>query len=194
MPKLLNLPPARILLTLREWFDYKISHCVLKIWLSIQTLDLFSNSPTKNLIFNSKMNLFQVPQQKIWFPIPLLIKNFMYFIFSKIKMCVFTLKEIVCFIVSKLLSLTLCHRERRRSEPVDNTAVTNLLHFNLSQCFFLDYFLFFLYILTCLSVFFSDFFWTCYTSTCFSISFQLFLSLLHFNLSQYFFQISFWTF
>ena len=29
MPKLLNLPPARILLTLREWFDYKISHCVI---------------------------------------------------------------------------------------------------------------------------------------------------------------------
>ena len=29
MPKLLNLPPARILLTLREWFNYKISHCVL---------------------------------------------------------------------------------------------------------------------------------------------------------------------
>ena len=32
MPKLLNLPPARILLTLREWFDYKISHCVLMTW------------------------------------------------------------------------------------------------------------------------------------------------------------------
>ena len=29
MPLLLNLLPARFLLTLREWFDYKISHCVL---------------------------------------------------------------------------------------------------------------------------------------------------------------------
>ena len=29
MPKLLNLPPARILITIREWFDYKISHCVI---------------------------------------------------------------------------------------------------------------------------------------------------------------------
>ena len=31
MPLLLNLLPARFLLTLREWFDYKISHCVIKI-------------------------------------------------------------------------------------------------------------------------------------------------------------------
>ena len=29
MPLLLNLLPARFLLTLREWFDYKISHCVV---------------------------------------------------------------------------------------------------------------------------------------------------------------------
>ena len=29
MPLLLNLLPARFLLTLREWFDYKISHCVI---------------------------------------------------------------------------------------------------------------------------------------------------------------------
>ena len=31
MPLLLNLLPARFLLTLREWFDYKISHCVLSM-------------------------------------------------------------------------------------------------------------------------------------------------------------------
>ena len=29
MPLLLNLLPARFLLTPREWFDYKISHCVI---------------------------------------------------------------------------------------------------------------------------------------------------------------------
>ena len=28
--QILNLPTARILLTLREWFDYKIWHCVLR--------------------------------------------------------------------------------------------------------------------------------------------------------------------
>ena len=31
MPLLLNLLPARFLLTLREWFDYKIWHCVIII-------------------------------------------------------------------------------------------------------------------------------------------------------------------
>ena len=33
MPLLLNLLPARFLLTLREWFDYKIWHCVIYIYI-----------------------------------------------------------------------------------------------------------------------------------------------------------------
>ena len=101
--------------------------------------------------------------------------TFLYFIFSKSK-CVFhhlwkkmcvssSRKENVCFIVSKPLSLTLCHLERRRSEPVDNTAVPNLLHFNLAQ------YVLHLNLSQYFSVFLSD----------------LFLTFSHFNLSQYYY-------
>ena len=84
----------------------------------------------------------------------------------EINMCVSSsLKENMCFIVSKPLCLTLCHPERRRSEPVDNTAVPNLLHFNLAQYFSFEL----------VSVFLVDYF----------------LNVLHFNVSQYFY-ISTW--
>ena len=44
MPKLLNLPPARILLTLREWFNYKISHCVIFLFFSTSNFRLILNN------------------------------------------------------------------------------------------------------------------------------------------------------
>ena len=48
MPLLLNLLPARFLLTLREWFDYKISHCVLIYFSAILELEVVS---VRTLIF-----------------------------------------------------------------------------------------------------------------------------------------------
>ena len=88
--------------------------------------------------------------------------NIFVFHLFEINMCVSSsLKENMCFIVSKPLCLTLCHPERRRSEPVDNTAVPNLLHFNLAQYFSFEL----------VSVFLVDYF----------------LNVLHFNVSQYFY-------
>ena len=49
MPLLLNLLPARFLLTLREWFDYKISHCVLtNIAIALKPPESFSWYPPHN--------------------------------------------------------------------------------------------------------------------------------------------------